>query len=194
MRSGFFECVAADIWRCRGENNIPSWLKAWFSDPAFRPVFTLRVCQAVNGWPMTFRFVALPLVCWWHLHTRLWVCVDIPWRLSVGPGFKLLHGLGVVINDQVKIGQNVTIMQGVTIGGASSGIPIIEDDVIVCANATVIGGVTLGRGCVVGAGAVVIRDVPAGYNAVGNPARNIPRKSLSKGYNSLPPNLQRGDF
>jgi len=67
---------------------------------------------------------------------------------------------------------------------------MLEDDVIVCANATVLGAVRLGHGAVVGAGAVVVKDVPAVGNVAGNPARVLPRTSAPKGYHPLPKHLR----
>jgi serine O-acetyltransferase len=160
------------------------FFRTWFQDPAFRPVFTLRAVQACsrNRWQAPLRLLARL----WHRRTQARCGVDIPAMLSVGPAFKLAHGFGVVINGQVKIGSNVTVMQGVTIGGSAHGVPRIEDEVIICANATVIGPVTLGQGSVVGAGCVVTRDVLANTTVVGNPQRVIPRRSTPRGYHPAP--------
>lgn len=150
----------------------------------------MRLCQACKRLPRALRGPSLVLARWWHQRVRLQCALDIPWSLQAGPGLKLLHGVGIVVNADTVIGTNVTIMQCVTIGGTQRGIPIIEDDVIVCANATVLGAIRLGRGAVVGAGAVVVKDVPAGGNVVGNPARSLPRTKPPKGYNPLPLDLR----
>ena len=184
---GFRHLLAADVWRCTGQTGWRALLRAWLSDPAFRPVFTMRLCQACAGAPVPLRGLLLAWARWWHQRARLRCAVDIPWSLQAGPGLKLLHGVGIVINADTAIGANVTIMQGVTIGGTQRGIPIIEDDVIVCANATVLGNVRLGQGAVVGAGAVVLKDVPANCNVAGNPARLLVRTAPPKGYHPLPP-------
>lgn len=117
--------------------------------------------------------------------------MDLPWSIEAGAGLKLLHGWGVVINDRVKIGENVTIMQGVTIGGTGRGIPILEDDVIVCANATVIGEVTIGIGAVIGAGCVVTKNVAPYSTVVGNPQKELVRRLPPKGFNPLPPSMRQ---
>lgn len=186
----FSRQVSVDVWRCTGRTGLAAWAKAWPLDPAFRPVFTMRLCQRVARLPAWLRVVLLPLCRWLHLRARLRAALDIPWGLHAGPGFKLLHGQGTVINDRTRIGTNVTIMQGVTIGGTQRGVPDISDDVIVCANATVLGGVHLGKGCVVGAGAVVLCDVPPGCAAVGNPARVLPVPYKAHGYHPLPESLR----
>ncbi|HEX2011720.1 MAG TPA: serine acetyltransferase [Roseateles sp.] len=181
----FRQKVVADVWRCQGGYSAGRLLKAWFQDPALRPVFTLRLVQACAGRGAWWCIPAL-LARLWHRRTQRRCGVDVPASLSAGPGFKLLHGWGIVINEDAKIGANVTVMQGVTIGGTGRGIPTIEDDVIICANATVVGGLTLGEGCVVGAGCVVTRDVAPHTTVVGNPQREIPRRNPPRIYNHAP--------
>lgn len=161
-------------------------MRTWWQDPAVRPVLTLRLIQACDArqgplWRFASFFFRI-----WHRRTQARCGVDLPRDLQLGPGFKLLHGWGIVINRDARIGANVTVMQGVTIGGTGRGIPVVEDDVIVCANATVVGGLTLGRGCVVGAGCVVTRDVAPHTTVVGNPQRVIERRQPPKGYNRAP--------
>lgn len=182
----FKQQVMADVWRCQGRYSSGALVRAWFQDPALRPVLTLRMIRACGRrrgllWRIPYLLARL-----WHRRTQARCGVDLPSSLSIGAGFKLLHGWGVVINADAHIGANVTIMQGVTIGGTGSGIPVIEDDVIVCANATVVGGVTLGEGSVVGAGCVVTKNVAAHTTVVGNPQRVIPRRQAPKGYHRAP--------
>ena len=88
------------------------------------------------------------------------------------------HGMGVVIGEMAEVGDDVTIYQGVTLGGTSlvkgaKRHPTLESGVIVGANACVLGGFTVGQGARIGSGAVVTKPVPAGATAVGNPARII---------------------
>lgn len=189
-RPSFRQMVAADVWRSTARFGWGAFLKAWLSDPPFRPVFTMRLCQACIRLTSPLRQPALFLGRRWHQRARLRAGLDIPWNLQAGPGLKLLHGVGMVVNADAVIGCNVTIMQGVTVGGTQHGIPVIEDDVIVCANATVLGGVRLDKGCVVGSGAVVLRNVEAGTNVVGNPPRPIPRRAAPKGCHPWPPERQ----
>ena len=79
------------------------------------------------------------------------------------------HGIGVIINRQARFGKNVFVGNHVVIGGRKSfdgkgwsfvGSPVICDDVRICSHSCIVGNVTVGRGSVVGAGAVVTRDVP----------------------------------
>lgn len=101
--------------------------------------------------------------------------IDIHPGAEIGEHFAIDHGTGVVIGETARIGRNVKLYQGVTLGAKSfpldehgnpiKGIdrhPIVEDDVIVYANATILGRITIGRGSVIGGNIWVTRDVPAG--------------------------------
>jgi serine O-acetyltransferase len=80
------------------------------------------------------------------------------------------HPVGIVIGDGAVIGHGVRIYQNVTLGLTQNGVggyPTIEDDVSIYAGAVVIGGITVGAGSVIGANAIVSRDVPAGSVVVG---------------------------
>src|SRR5487761_2561624 len=88
------------------------------------------------------------------------------------------HGMGVVIGETAEVGDDCTIYQGVTLGGTSLSKgakrhPTLGKGVIVGANSQVLGGFTVGDGARVGSNAVVLKPVPAGAPAVGNPARII---------------------
>ncbi|HEX9097384.1 MAG TPA: serine acetyltransferase [Candidatus Dormibacteraeota bacterium] len=96
--------------------------------------------------------------------------VEISCGMHVGPGLYLPHPYGSVLMAE-RIGANVTFVHAVTVGMRNEWVfPIIDDGVFVGAGARVLGGVRLGRGCSIGANAVVIHDVPAGATAVGVPA------------------------
>lgn len=97
-------------------------------------------------------------------------------RVKAGPGLFLAHSRGLVVNPETILGKNVTILQGVTLGGPGI---IIGDNVTISANATIISrrhkgtGLKVGNNVTIGAGAVVICDVNDGDTVVGNPARKI---------------------
>lgn len=101
---------------------------------------------------------------------------------KIGIGLKMPHPTGIVIGNKVKIGNNVTIFQQVTLGGARIGdaqkdlYPEVGDDTVLFAGAKIIGKIKVGKSCVVGANAVVIDDVPDHSTVVGNPAKVIDPK------------------
>ena len=90
-----------------------------------------------------------------------------------GPGLVLVHSQGIVINTNVKGGQNVVIEHQVTIGAEKGLVPVLGDNVFIGAGAKIIGGVRIGNGARIGANAVVLADVPDGATAVGVPARIV---------------------
>jgi serine O-acetyltransferase len=109
--------------------------------------------------------------------TRCLTGIEIHPAATIGRRFFIDHGTGVVIGGTAEIGEDVTLYQGVTLGGTtlSKGKrhPTLKDGVIVGANATILGPLTVGKNARVGANAVVLRDVPDAYTAVGVPARMI---------------------
>ena len=97
----------------------------------------------------------------------------LPFQVRIGKGTRLGHrGIGVVINREAVIGNNVLIRAHVTIGKKQEDgpAPIIEDDAVIGDGAKILGGVRVGRGAQIGANAVVLCDVPEGAIAVGVPA------------------------
>ena len=97
-------------------------------------------------------------------------------RAQFGPGFVLIHPVGVVINSAVRAGRDVRLESGVVIGDNRGGVPVLGDGVFIGSGAKVIGGVRVGEGARIGANAVVLHDVPAGATAVGIPARVLAPK------------------
>jgi len=93
-----------------------------------------------------------------------------------GPGFVLIHSIGVVINGNVRGGSGVKIEHQVTIGAEKRLSPILGNDVFIGAGAKIIGALTIGDGAKVGANAVVLEDVPTASTVVGIPAKVV-RKS-----------------
>lgn len=105
--------------------------------------------------------------------------IEIHPGARLGRRFFIDHGMGVVIGETAEIGDDVTLYQGVTLGGTSwnkgKRHPTLEDGVVVGAGAKVLGPFTVGKGAKVGSNAVVTKAVPAGATVVGIPGRIITR-------------------
>ena len=109
--------------------------------------------------------------------------IEIHPAAEIGDGLFIDHGMGVVIGETAEIGENVTIYQGVTLGGTGFATgkrhPTVQDNVTIGSGAKLLGPITIGHGAKIGANAVVIHDVPPNSTVVGNPgpprARRGPR-------------------
>jgi serine O-acetyltransferase len=104
-----------------------------------------------------------------------------------GPGFVLIHSIGVVINGSVRGGRAVKIEHQVTIGAERRESPIIGDNVFIGAGAKIIGSVKVGNNSRIGANAVVVHDVPPDTTVVGIPAKVVRRRDDSGGSVSSEP-------
>jgi serine O-acetyltransferase len=103
--------------------------------------------------------------------------VEIHPRATVGEGLFIDHGLGVVLGETAEVGENVTIYQGVTLGGTGFARgkrhPTVEDNVTIGSGAKLLGPIRVGHGAKIGANAVVIHDVPPNSTVVGNPGHPV---------------------
>lgn len=121
--------------------------------------------------------VNLPLVKWFFQSESM--SCKIFKSVKLGGGVVCFHPYATVINAK-SIGDNFVFRNGITIGNKyndNKQIPIIGSSVEVGSNAVIIGGITIGDNVIIGAGAVVTKDVPSNSIAVGNPARIIPAKN-----------------
>src|ERR671921_1172300 len=103
--------------------------------------------------------------------------IEIHPGAKVGDGFFIDHGHGVVVGETAEIGDDVTLYQGVTLGGTGFATgkrhPTVEDNVTIGSGAKLLGPITIGHGAKIGANAVVIHDVPPNSTVVGNPGHPV---------------------
>ncbi len=103
--------------------------------------------------------------------------IEIHPAARIGDGFFIDHGMGVVIGETAEIGNDVTLYQGVTLGGTGFATgkrhPTVQDNVTIGSGAKLLGPITVGHGAKIGANSVVIHDVPPNSTVVGNPGHPV---------------------
>ncbi|MBE6525399.1 MAG: serine O-acetyltransferase [Candidatus Methanomethylophilaceae archaeon] len=108
---------------------------------------------------------------------------DVHPGATIGENFFIDHATGIVIGETTIIGNNVMIYQGVTLGGVSTSKgkrhPTLGDNVVIGANASVLGNITIGNNVRIGAGSVVVKDVPDDCTVVGIPGKIVKMKGVS---------------
>ena len=143
-------------------------LSTW---PGVQALLAHRVAHGLHGIgvPLAPRAISMA--------SRMLTGIEIHPAAQIGHGFFVDHGAGVVIGETAQIGDDVTLFQGVTLGGTGFATgkrhPTLEDNVTVGAGAKLLGAITVGHGAKVGANSVVIHDVPPNTTVVGNPGHPV---------------------
>lgn len=159
------------IREIKGKGTLRTFLEAMLFDSGFQALAAYRMGSSCRiwGWPV------LPAVF------RRWAIgscgIDILPQARIGGGCYIAHGLGLVVGGKTIIGEDCTLLQGVTLGEArfsEDACPRIGNRVTIGAHATVLGDISVGDDAFVGAGAVVLEDVPPANLAVGAPAQSRP--------------------
>jgi len=153
-------------------------------DPAAKSRLEVYLCYSglhavwfyrVNHWLWNHGFFLLAR--WLSQVARFLTAIEIHPGAKIARRLFIDHGLGVVIGETSVVGSDVTLYQGVTLGGTGKEHgkrhPTIEDEVVIGSGAKVLGNITVGRNCRIGAGSVVLRSVPENSTVVGVPAHII---------------------
>jgi serine O-acetyltransferase len=139
--------------------------------PGFHAIVLHRLAQQLDqrGVPLVPRLVS-------HVN-RFLTGIEIHPSAQIGPGFFIDHGMGVVIGETAQIGDNVTVYQGVTLGGTGKEMgkrhPTVGSNVVISVGAKVLGAIEIGDNVKIGAGSVVLTSVPAHSTVVGVPGRVV---------------------
>ena len=155
-------------------NCDPAASNVWeilFAYPGFHARQFHRLAHQLYKW-------RIPFFPRWISHcSRFLTGIEIHPGAQLGEGVFIDHGMGVVIGETAIVGNDVTLYQGVTLGGTSlqkvKRHPTIGNNVVVGVGAKVIGNITIGDNTRIGAGSIVIRSVPANSTVVGNPGRVV---------------------
>lgn len=167
----FFRLIQQDLMRFSATNKPNGLLYLKLFHPRFLPVALIRISRALYSCrllrPLAF------IVVWTNF---IVFGIEVTPRCEIGGGLFLPHSSGTVIGA-ARIGENVTIFQGVTIGTKyadlkyeESNRPTIEDSVVLGAGSKVLGDITVGTGSLVAANSLVINSVPPGVTVIGVPA------------------------
>jgi serine O-acetyltransferase len=165
--------------------------------PGFQVLLFYRLAHWLweRGWRLAGRFVS-------HLG-RMTTGIEIHPGARIGRRLFIDHGMGVVIGETAEIGNDCTLYDGVTLGGtrpsreqqSQKRHPTVGNDVIIGAGAKVLGPFKVGDGARIGAAAVVLKEVPNGATMVGNPARQVVRRTaLGEGRPAFEPYGVTGDI
>ena len=178
--TGFFADMGEDIAAIMERDPAArSKLEVVLCYPGFHAIALHRLANAVwqRGWIILARVIS-------HVG-RFLTDIEIHPGATIGRRFFVDHGSGAVIGETAEIGEDVTLYQGVTLGGTSlepgKRHPTIGNCVVIGSGAQVLGPITVHEGARIGANAVVLKDVPAGVTMVGIPAKPVlPRPSSER--------------
>lgn len=154
-----------------------NWLEVILLYPSIHAIILYRIAHFLYKHKIHFVSRAISQIA------RFFTGIEIHPGATIGKRLFIDHGMGVVIGETTEIGDNVTLYQGVTLGGTGKDKgkrhPTIESDVVVGAGAKILGPIRIGSGSKIGANAVVLKDVLAKATAVGIPARVIFGKTVT---------------
>src|SRR6056300_1821978 len=158
-----------------------------FLYPSFHAMIFYKIGNAF--WRYNLKFLARLIM---HF-ARIFTGIEIHPGAKIGSNFFMDHGLGIVIGETTEIGENVTIYQGVTLGGIMPSIesdsqrnqkrhPTIGNNVIIGSGAQILGSITVGDYARIGANSVVSKDVPSNVTVAGVPAREFARSAEKQNF------------
>lgn len=174
IKSDFYRL---DRWR-------GNYISAYLLEESFKVTFWFRIGTYLQQRRNLFLLYMFVKIIYKHVQHK--TGIQLPWGTSIDDGLRFFHYDCIVIAQSAKIGKNVSIHHGVTIGrvfnGKKAGVPIIGDNVVIFAGAKILGNVLIGNDAVIGANAVVTNDVPNNSVVAGVPAIVISKDS-SKCFN-----------
>jgi len=164
------EYIRSDYYRFTGRKDdsmFKMWLKSHL-ETGFHFLFWWRLAH-LDRFAMPMRIISR------YLSIKHHICIE---RFTdIGYGFYIVHGGPVVVNCFSHIGNNCNMYQFSSIGGTEKGAATIGNNVDICASVCIIGDVNVGNNSTIGAGAIVVKDVPENATVAGNPATVVSYKT-----------------
>jgi serine O-acetyltransferase len=158
--------IKSDLFRYYGKCHLKTFIGALVLEPRFSFLFWLRLAQSSD-----------PLVAWAGGIVHGWKSrkygVDIPSEVAIGYGLYIGHLMCIVLNPSVTIGDNCNLSQFTTIGSNHNNAACIGSNVYIGPHVCIVENVKIGDNCIIGAGTVVVKDVPPNTTVVGVPARVV---------------------
>lgn len=180
---GFISYVKEEIEVIRERDPAIKSSMEVFLYPSFHAILKYRLAHRLYKGGHFF------LARWISQRTARKTGIEIHPGATIGKGLFIDHGTGVVIGETAILGDNVTLYQGVTLGGTGKEQgkrhPTLEDNVMVSAGAKILGSFTIGENSKIGAGSVVLGPVPANCTVVGIPGRVVKKDSVRIPRNDL---------
>ena len=166
----FFRSIKLDIAAVNDRDPAArNFIEILINYPGFHAIFWHRFAKIL--WTLGLKLIARMV----SNILRTLTGIEIHPAANIGEGFFIDHGMGVVIGETSDIGSNVTIYQGVTLGGkgfeSGKRHPNIKKGASIFAASTVLGDITIGEGAIVAAGSLVLKDVPDNTTVAGVPAK-----------------------
>lgn len=160
--------IKSDLWRYGYDDSVVSFLVCYRTHKMFRFVTWFRICHYFNCINTNSKWI----LCKYYSRRKykklsILYSIDLPYRVKIGFGFKINHGMGLVVNSKTIIGNNVMVSHNVTFADEHRKAPVIGDRVRISPGTVIIGAVKVGDDVVVGANSTITKNVPNNCVAVG---------------------------
>lgn len=176
-----------DLYRWKGDTSFKTFISTYLFNPKYKFVYFKRKCEQNRN--NKLRYILYRMIYGRYI---IKYGVDIGAKVEIGPGFILRHLGGIAIRNEVVIGHDVEILQGVTIGyerrGKRKGSPNIGNYVWIGSNSVIVGDIKVGNNVLIAPNTFVNFDVPDNSIVIGSPGKIIHSEDAVKGYmdNTIP--------